>query len=282
MDTNGDDRITINFKCEVNVQEYISSGILEAYALGEVTAAERLQIEQALTQYPEIGEELRKVEETLEKVVFATLVYPRSHVKERIMAKISAERFERKVVALTPKISLWKYAAAASVTIALVTSYLAFYYRQQWQETTVALTQIIAQNQQMAQEYNVVNQKLDKIQNDLAIIGNASFTKVVMKGTDKDKNALASIYWNSSTKEVYLSIQQLKEISKENQFQLWAIVNGKPVDAGVFNSNFAGLLRMKNITGATAFAVTIEPRGGKESPSMETMQVLGIVSGKPS
>jgi hypothetical protein len=35
---------------------------------------------------------------------------------------------------------------------------------------------------------------------------------------------------------------------------------------------------MKNIpTGAIKFAVTIEPRGGKESPTMETMQVIGDV-----
>ena len=266
----------------MNVQDYISSGILEAYVLGEVTAAERLSVEQNLAQYPEVLEELIKVEATLEKIVVASGIHPPSIVKEKIMALISNVKPAAKGVALTPERTLWKYAAAASIAIALMTSYLAVYYRQQWQEASMTLTQIIAQNQQMAQEYNVVNQKLDKIQSDLSIIENTSFTKVVMKGTDNDKNGLASIYWNSSTQEVYLSIQQLKEISKENQFQLWAIVNGKPVDAGVFDLNFAGLLKMKNINGAAAFAVTIEPRGGKESPTLETMQVLGTVPAKPS
>lgn len=266
----------------MKVQEYISSGILEAYALAEVTAAERLNVEQVLAQHPEVREELRKVEETLERVVFASAVRPRSSVKEKIMATISNMKSGAKVISLTPERPIWRYAVAASVAIALMASYLAFYYRQQWQDATGELTQIKAERQQIAEEYNVVNQKLDKIQGDLAIIENTSFTKVVMKGTDNDKNALASIYWNSSSQEVYLSIQQLKEISKENQFQLWAIVNGKPVDAGVFDLNFAGLLKMKNINGAVAFAVTIEPRGGKENPTMETMQVLGTVPAKPS
>ena len=49
---------------------------------------------------------------------------------------------------------------------------------------------------------------------------------------------------------------------------------------GVFDENFSGLLKMKNVSGAQAFAVTIEPRGGKETPSLETMQVIGnIVKG---
>ncbi len=266
----------------MNVQDYISSGILEAYTLGEVTAAERLSVEQNLKQHTEVAEELLRVEMTLEKIAFAAAIHPRAIVKDKIMVSVSSARPNTKVIALAPERVLWKYAAAASIAIALMTSYLAVYYRQQWQEVTITLTQIIAQNNQMAQEYNVVNQKLDKIQSDLSIIENTAFTKVVMKGTDNDKNGLASIYWDSSTHEVYLSIQQLKVISNENQFQLWAIVNGKPVDAGVFDLNFAGLLKMKNIDGAAAFAVTIEPRGGKKSPTLETMQVLGTVPAKPS
>ncbi len=266
----------------MNIQEYIASGILESYALGEVTEAERISVEQALTQYPEVREELRKVEETLERFAFESAIAPAPHVKEKLMARISSAKPEAKVIALTPERPFWKYATAASIAIALFSSYLAFHYNQLWKTDSMELAQIKAENQLMAEHYNVVNQKLDKIQGDLAVIENAAFTRVVMKGTTNDTNALASVYWNPTTQEVYLSIQQLKEVSKENQFQLWAIVNGKPVDAGVFDLNFAGLLKMKNINGAAAFAVTIEPRGGKEAPTLETMQVVGSVVTNPS
>ena len=37
-------------------------------------------------------------------------------------------------------------------------------------------------------------------------------------------------------------------------------------------------LKMKDIQrGAATFAVTVEPRGGKTSPTLETMQVVGNV-----
>jgi len=89
---------------------------------------------------------------------------------------------------------------------------------------------------------------------------------------------MAYVYWNGSTQEVYLDIQNMKELAQENQYQLWAIIDGKPVDAGVFDGNLTGLVKMKGIgTGAAAFAVTIEPRGGKASPTLETMQVVGNV-----
>jgi len=266
----------------VNIQEYISSGILESYALGEVTDAERANVEQALKQYPEIREELKKVEETLEKVAFAAAIQPRALVKEKIMSSIKEAKPAAKVVEMTPETPFWKYATAASVAVALFASYMAYQYRELWKADSTELAQIRSENQRMAEDYNVVNQKLDKIQGDLTIIESTAFTKVVLKGTPNESNALASVYWNPSTQEVFLSIQQLKEISQDNQFQLWAIVNGKPVDAGVFDRNFAGLLKMKSINGAVAFAVTVEPRGGKESPSLETMRVIGNVTTNPS
>jgi len=39
---------------------------------------------------------------------------------------------------------------------------------------------------------------------------------------------------------------------------------------------------MKSIAGAAAFAVTVEPRGGKDSPSLETMRVVGSVVTNPT
>jgi len=97
-------------------------------------------------------------------------------------------------------------------------------------------------------------------------------------GTPNAPQSMAYVYWNESSKEVYLSIQSLKQLSKDNQYQLWAIIDGKPVDAGVFDGDVAGLLKMKDIaSGAAAFAVTIEPRGGKTTPTLETMQVMGNV-----
>jgi anti-sigma-K factor RskA len=105
-----------------------------------------------------------------------------------------------------------------------------------------------------------------------------NFKRVVMTGTPNSPQSLASVYWNENSKEVYLSIQNMKELARENQYQLWAIIDGKPVDAGVFDGNMAGLLKMKEIgAGAVTFAVTIESRGGKPSPSLQTMQVAGNV-----
>jgi Uncharacterized protein conserved in bacteria len=260
----------------LNIEEYISTGILEAYALGDLSAAERAEVEKNLRDYPALQSELRKVEDTFEALAFKAAVQPSPKVKEQILSSLITR--EAKVIPIQPNVGAWKWSMAASVAIALMASYLAYDYRSKWLTTVVALNELIDKNQQVAQDYNQINLKLEKIQGDFAIIENSSFTKVILNGTANSPEALASVYWNASSEEAYLSIQNLKQLSKEQQFQLWAIVDGKPVDAGVFDADFKGLLKMKNIKNPSAFAVTIEPRGGKPSPTLETMQVLGSIT----
>lgn len=269
----------------MNVEEYISSGILEAYALGELSDQERAEVEKNLKLYPEIRKELTLIEETQESLMQMAAIEPKASVKAKLFAEIDGQKRPEAKVVILPTVSaeksgtgFWRFAAAASVSVALISSYLAYDYWSKWKKTENNLTELIAQNQRMAQDYNTVNQRLDKIENDLDVTNNPEFSRIVMKGTPNAPTALASVYWNESTKEVYLSIQDMKELAKDNQYQLWAIIDGKPVDAGVFDGNVAGLLKMKQIApGATTFAVTIEPRGGKASPSLETMQVAGNV-----
>jgi anti-sigma-K factor RskA len=260
----------------VNIQQYISTGILEAYALGELSQMERAEVEKNLDMYPTLREELAKVEQSQEELLMRATIRPRASVKSGLFEKIN-QKAESKIIPIQPAPTMtWRYATAASVIFALLSSYLAYNYWSKWKESESNLTELIAQNQRIAQDYNNVNLRLDKIETDLQITNNPAFARVIMRGKPNGTESVASVYWNEQTKEVYLSIQNMRELSKENQYQLWAIIDGKPVDCGVFDFNVAGLLKMKEASALpTTFAVTVEPRGGKSSPSLETMQVAG-------
>ncbi len=258
----------------MNIEEYISSGILEAYALGDLSAAERTAVEKNLAQYPELRKELVLIEEVQEQLLMKTAFQPRASVKAELFSKLEFNKPEAKVVVMQP--AAWKYAAAASIVLALITSYMAYEYYGRWRASEENLTTLIAQNRQMAEDYNTVNKRLDKIELDMSITDNPAFTRVVM--TDpKASGSMASVYWNEQTKEVYLSIQNMKQLAQENQYQLWAMIDGNPVDAGVFDVASNGLIRMQDMTGAATFAITIEPRGGRPTPTLEKLQVIGNV-----
>jgi len=265
----------------VNVEEYISSGILESYIMDELSAAERAEVEKAMSQHQEVRAELDRIEQTMESLAFATAVNPNASLKAKILEEIEFKE-ETPVVSIDSRregSSFLKFAAAASVIIALGSAVMAFNYWNKWKNAEDRLSSLIAQNQQFAENYNTVNQKLDNLQESVTVMNSADYERIIMNGTDNAPQSLATVYWNESSREVFLSIQNLKELSEDQQYQLWAIIDGKPVDAGVFDlSKDSFLVQMKEIgSGAAAFAVTIEPKGGSENPTLETMQVLGNV-----
>jgi len=268
----------------LDIEKYISSGILEAYALDTLSAEERKGVEDMLNQYPELRAELEAIELSLEAVAMKTAVAPPAGLKDAILSAVEepapAETSvkETKVVTMEQPSVTWKYLVAASVILALISGYMAYDYRAKWKSTNEAYAELVSSNSLMADQYNKVNQRLEGIESDLAIMSNSEFLRVSMAGTEKALEASASVFWNKRTEELFLNIQNLKTLSEDQQYQLWAIIDGKPVDAGVFDLGAEGLIKMKNTAAqAVAFAVTIEPKGGSEAPHLETMQVIGNV-----
>lgn len=258
----------------MNLKEYIESGILESYALGELDARQRQEVEAHVAMHAELRKELQAIEEATQLLIMKSGRSPLPGLKERILKSAQGGK-QIKLDNSKSQMMMWKYATAASLLMAVATSTLSYIFWSNWKRTETDLQDRIALSQRMAEDLNQVNQRLDKIEQDLTIYDNPLFTRVIMKGTANAPSALASVYWNQKTQEVFLSIQDLKELTQDRQYQLWAIVDGKPVDMGVIGELRAGLIKMNRISRASAFAITIEPSGGKTTPTLETMQVLG-------
>ena len=278
----------------MNTEEYIASGILELYVLGELTSAEAAEVEVYADKHPEIQKEILNIQDTIQGLALRSAVSPRPSLKNEILTKI--QHLEKpgfatnKVVdSATHKLPVKKeqrtiqwlqYGMAASITLAILSVIAALYFRIQWKNAEQELSTTLAQNQQMAQQYQRANQDLQQLNQELSVFSNQNFQAVAMAGLDISPKSQANVYWNQNSAQVYLQVNSLPPNPAGKQYQLWAIVDGKPVDAGVFDVNPNAnqrLIAMKNIQGASAFAVTLEPQGGSQSPTMEAMYTMGKV-----
>ncbi len=107
------------------------------------------------------------------------------------------------------------------------------------------------------------------------VAGDKYSVPVVLKGTKKSPDALAKIFWMKNTGAVYVDATYLPQAPQGKQYQLWAIVNGAPVDAGMIetaNGTYK-IQKMKSFGSAEAFAITLENTGGSATPTMEEMVV---------
>ena len=112
----------------------------------------------------------------------------------------------------------------------------------------------------------------------MAILISPEFSRIILNGTDNAPTAKAVVYWNQRLEKVFLHTKFMAALPQDQQYQLWAIIDGQPVDAGTFDGNTDSFVEMKNIAKADAFAVTIEKSGGSATPTLSTMQVIGNIS----
>lgn len=269
----------------MDIKDYIASGILEAYALDDLPQQERAAVEAMLAKHPELREELNTIEEGLEALAMETAIAPPAELKDNLFAALEEEHpeeaepeAETKVIPMAPKKSyFWNYVAAASISIALVSSLMAYDFYSRWKQSQNAYADLADSNEILANQINKVGNELRDALHDYNVLANPDFNRVDMASVIEGQSFAASVYWNKKTEEAYLSISDLAELTREQQYQLWAIVDGKPVSMGVFDVKETALTKMTSIANAAMFAVTIEPRGGSENPTLDAMQVAGEV-----
>ena len=264
----------------MNIQEYISSGVVESYVLGLCNDAEKQELEKLLPVYPELQKELKEVETALGVYAQSFEKAPSAQLKNRIFEEL--DELEKSIES-KPQVKLSKgsskinYAVAASIGLFVISFAGNVYLYNKWNQVSDELIAVNANNKILAenQEKNLV--KLEEVQSQLAIINDLSFKKVDLINIQNKTEKLASIYWSPEKKEVYFSCAKLKKPEDGNQYQLWAIVDGKPVDAGMIplEQSDSIFIKMKDFSSAQAFAITMEKVGGSESPNLEKLQMMG-------
>jgi cbb3-type cytochrome oxidase subunit 3 len=165
----------------------------------------------------------------------------------------------------------WKWVAAASIILLAGVAYWAFSTNGKYQN----LQQANAELKNQLEQSTARQAELDKTAQTLQ----SPFLKTAtLQGTANSPGSFANVYWDSTTKDVWLLVNNMPAPVSAKQYQLWALLNGKPIDLGVIEPNIWQkklLVKMKNVQGAEAFAITLEPQGGSPSPTMEKMYVMG-------
>ncbi|SNR32342.1 MULTISPECIES: anti-sigma factor domain-containing protein [Hymenobacter] len=293
----------------MNIQEYIESGILEEYALGVLDDAGRTDVERLAAQHPEIRQELDEIMHGLDAYAQAHAVTPPSGMRERVLTgwqqaiqkqeapvspmtvtsapaaapapAASDEAVVRQMpVADTSAAGRTRWLVAASVALLVLSALGNFLLYNRLRETEANLEVAQTEQSRYAATQQATLRESDERARQLSILRDEQFQPVELKGTPKAPDALARVYYNARTKAVYMDVRNLPALPAGKQYQLWALDNGKPVDAGVLAANTTAgdtIQQMKDIASAQAFAVTVEDAGGSPTPTLSTMTVVGNI-----
>ena len=272
---------------------YIESGILELYVLGQLNAQEQLEVQAMASTYPEVRQEMEAIEIAMEKYAVQNAVKPSEGLENRIFERLGIAapevKQEAKIIPLNAdlrknyqsKIRSLRLALAACVAL-LVVSVAALYSAHSDLGTARdQIASLSADREKFSSTVNYMKSNNADLSKIVAMADDPNWKTIKLAG-QKNPNDNMVVYWHPKGKHVMVNTTKmvLPANDKSHQYQLWALVNGKPVDLGVFDVNPDTshiLVNMKEIGTAQAFAVTLEQRGGSPTPTMEQMMVMGGV-----
>lgn len=285
----------------MDIKQYIGTGILEDYVLGMVSEQEMREVQCLSKIYPEISTYLSEIENELADAIMVDAVQPPKDLKSKILENLP-ERTEEdlKGVAPVPVMTVVKddaeeesapatskneskrsfpWAIAASFVI--IVGLGGMYY-----QSTTEIAEVNDELQSLAVEAGLNQESIDQLRaenraiaSDLAFVTSLDTRTIGLASVNDGFEATAQVYWNPETNEVLFEPAQMPQVASGKQYQLWTIVDGAPVSQGVIPlQDEVGLSKMQATSGApVAFAISLEPEGGSETPT-EVLMVGAIES----
>lgn len=266
----------------MDVQAYIASGIIEQYALGELSEQEMAQVDAVAREHPEVQEALQATINSLAKYALAHGKQPAGGLWDRIAADISRTTETPDAPNTAPATApagaqlVWLRPLAAAASLLLVISIgVNIYFYLRLDDTRQRLARLEAENTVLAGKVQTATQKANAITDFIAFLNAPATYNITLQPVAEGAELQAQVFWNPQSGELYLNTDGLPAPPSGKQYQLWALKDGQPIDAGVVPPETQLAYHMKTIPAADAFAITLEPAGGSPQPTLEQLQVMG-------
>ncbi|MGI8637170.1 MAG: anti-sigma factor [Segetibacter sp.] len=272
----------------MDINAYIQSGIIESYVLGLSSTEETVEVETLRKRHSEIDKAIDEFSLAIEEVAMQNAITPPAEVKQKIMAALHQEKLpthtvsfpndhkKEGVVVPFTRTYQWKMIAAASIILFVASSFLNYYLYNQYSNNKEAYQALLSQRETLQVNNQMYQTQLKEWQLAAVMMADTGMATVKMHSI-KGKDDAATVFWNKQSKDVYVMVNNLPEPRTGKQYQLWAMVDGKPVDAGLLDPSCVSVCKMKNIPKAEAFAITLEKEGCNWAPNLKAIFVMGSI-----
>ncbi len=145
---------------------------------------------------------------------------------------------------------------------------------------TAALAVVLLMNSSLRHNVELLSGRVSELESQMtgqrttfAALTSPRFQVINLSGQGAMRQAGARVFWNPTSRSWLFYVSDLPPAAQNRTYQLWYVpASGKPVSAGVFNTNADGTAMLElmvpaNIRELKAAAVTTEPAGGLPQPS---------------
>ncbi|MFZ1677362.1 MAG: anti-sigma factor, partial [Saprospiraceae bacterium] len=252
----------------MDIEEIKASGLLELYVMDQLSPAEKAEVEGYLNTFPELRHEVREIERSLEIYAGSAALKSPVGVKEKILDAIRHDTIGTSGTRLQ-SFNMWPVVAALFGLGLLLFGY---FYFQKENENKLLAKEIVtlrdtcdAKTSELTNQLNLLRQLTAPNNKILPFTATPGFASTDLY-----------LHTNKTTKRNFIQVRNLPAIASNQQYELWSIKpNQAPAPLNVFDSPQNGLIEVAYVEGTAVYAITIEPKGGKNTPSEH---LIGTVS----
>lgn len=266
----------------MDINAYITSGILELYVAGVLSEKENEEVYELMQKHPEVLQEVLEIEAAVVKLTAATSQRTNTHILDIVKQELKLnENTKTKVVSINkPKYNWITYTGwAASILLA------AGLFWTLNQNKKLENDMRITKTHQSLLETQIETSKnsLTEANTLISVLRDDSIYKIPLEGQGSFTDTYAKVYWDKATKRIFLDAEGLPEPPKGKVYQVWSLTLNPltPTSLGTiddFATDGNKIFEIQNTNTSEAFGITLEPKGGSASPTMEQLYTLGVVT----
>ncbi|HUI64982.1 MAG TPA: anti-sigma factor [Bacteroidota bacterium] len=258
-----------------------------AYALGTLSGEELRQFEEYLRTASE--EERREVQELKSTSAMLPLALERQappegareKMREKIRISAAAESSARSRRASLPSSSRaprrpmsWTAMGALASLLAIVFVGVVLKLTGTIDSQKADLTTSAQRVSELAAQVTELKCELARKEELLKILASERIAITLMNGLKVDPVGFGKVIWDPEKRTAILQVSRLPLSPSNKDYQLWVIKGKTPMSAGVFavSDTTASFFKIEGLAVAdpkeiSAFAVTLEPKGGVPAPT---------------
>jgi anti-sigma-K factor RskA len=253
----------------MSLNEIKNSGLLELYVMGQLDGTQEQTVRQWLDEYPELINELREIEAALQQYATIHAIAPSAHIKAQLMDQIKTTPISGGETGIQNSKGV-NFLAAIMIAVAgvLIAAYV--FKNSQYKALLHAHDAQIAMCDSLMQAHEIRLAMLDQIKD--------PGTRILpIAATEKYPETNIYFFSNDTQKKNVIQVQHLPQLAENESFQLWSLKGeSPPIPLDVFDGSQEALIEVAFVENSNAYAITIEPKGGSQSPNLD--KLIGVFS----
>ena len=257
----------------MSAKDYLDTGMLELYVFGQLIEKESIEVSEAIEKYPELRQEVDEIESFL--IALSSKASPGISEETRQNIIQLNESGSQKVKSKTP------YYWAAILVLLIGIGWLLK------QADTLSNEVQTVEKELEEKQTEIVNVEKEKneLQEILSVARSKAYKTVELPGNEKvAQNVYVKAFYNAGDQKMFLDLKSLPKPPDDMVYQLWSLQFEPltPESMGTI-ANYAAdddkIFEFDNVpASAQGFGITLEPKGGSETPTLSRLYALGKIS----